>query len=186
MIGFIEVDAYCYLNRHATPPKHPNLAIMLLSNRYDGAPVEETKHVQALRKRPLAQRDDSLVGEEDSTVHHLVPIPEYLRQYGKKKGKKVRIIISMAPHLGVACAQSLLHLLITASQLAAMPMVANHLHYVVLSLGGTVELCMLSLCTRFEECSNCLRAIWYTRILPTPYYVVVSLDLERFHIIYYM
>ena len=73
-----------------------------------------------------------------------------------------------------------------SSQLAAMPMVANHLHYVVLSLGGTVELCMLSLCTRFEECSNCLRAIWYTRILPTPYYVVVSLDLERFHIIYYM
>eukprot|EP00731_Ephydatia_muelleri_P035329 Em0114g13a len=55
---------------------------------YDGAPVEENKHVRALRKRPLAQRDDSFVGEEDSTVHHLVPIPEYLRQYGKKKAKK--------------------------------------------------------------------------------------------------
>ena len=55
IIGFIEVDAfkaYCYFNRHATPPKHQdfieNLAIILLSNRYDGAPVEETEHVRVL------------------------------------------------------------------------------------------------------------------------------------------
>ena len=111
---------------------------MLLSNRYDGAPVEETKHVCALRKRPLAQKDYSIIEEEDSTVHHLVPIPEYLRQVWQKK-QKIRIIRSIAPHLGAACAQSLLHLLITAAQLAAMPMVANHLQYVVLSLGGTVH-----------------------------------------------
>ena len=85
--GFIEVDAVkenCYFNRHATPPKHQdfieNLAIILLSNRYDGDPVEETEYVRVLRKRPLAPRDDSFVEEEDSTVHHLVPIPEYLRQ----------------------------------------------------------------------------------------------------------
>ena len=63
IIGFIEVDAfkaYCYFNRHATPPKHPdfieNLAIMLLSNRYDGATVEETKHVRALRKTAIGTK----------------------------------------------------------------------------------------------------------------------------------
>ena len=42
--------------------------------------MEETEHVRVLRKRPLAPRDDSFVEEEDSTVHHIVPIPEYLRQ----------------------------------------------------------------------------------------------------------
>ena len=85
-----------------------------------------------------------------------VPIREYLQTSGTgNKKAKLRIIISMASHLGVACAQSLLQLLITAAQLAAMPMVANHLQCVVLSLGGTVQMCLLSLCTRFEECSNC-------------------------------
>ena len=79
---------------------------------------------------------------------------------------------------GVACAQSLLHLLITAAQLAAMPMVANHLQCVVLSLGGTVEMCMLSLCTIFEECSNCSTGHLTYMYSPNPYYVVnVSLDL---------
>ena len=75
-------------------------------------------------------------------------------RYNIKKQKQ-RIIRSMAPHLGVACTQSLLHLPITAVQLAAMPMVANHLQCVVLSLGGTVQMCMLSLCTIFEECTQC-------------------------------
>ena len=116
---------------------------------------EETKHVRALWKRPLAQRDDSFVEEEDFTVHHLVPIPEYLRQVRQKKAKTENHKKYGSSHFGVACAQSLLHLLITAAQLVAMPMVANHLQCVVLSLGGTVEMCMLSLCTRFEECSNC-------------------------------
>ena len=49
--------------------------------------MEETEHVRVLRKRPLAARDDSFVEEEDSTVHHLVPIPEYLRQVKHKKAK---------------------------------------------------------------------------------------------------
>ena len=40
---------------------------------------------------------------------------------------------------------------------------------VVLSLGGTVEMCMFSLCAIFGECSNCFAGhLAYTRILPTP------------------
>ena len=158
ILGFIEVDAfkaYCYFNKHANPPKHQdfieNLAIILLSNRYEGAHVEETEHVRVLRKRPLAARDDSFVEEEDFTVHHLVPIPEYLRQVQHKKAKteshkkhgsslRCRMCPKPAP---------------PAAQLAAMPMVTNHLQCVVLSLGKTAELCMLSLCTIFVECTQC-------------------------------
>ena len=49
--------------------------------------MEETDHVRVLRKRPLATRDDSFFEEEDSTVHHFVPIPEYLLQVQHKKAK---------------------------------------------------------------------------------------------------
>ena len=66
------------------------------------------------------------------------------------------------------------------------------------SLGGTVEMCMLSLCTRFDECSNCFtghlaytyhiagnfrgdKFSWFLRILVVRgLNFVVSVNLEIF------
>ena len=91
----IEVDAfqaYSYFNAHkCTPNKHQEfvekLAIALLTNKYEGAVAQDTKEVRLLRKRVRGVQQDESFEEENPTIHHIVPIAEYLREVNQKNKK---------------------------------------------------------------------------------------------------
>ena len=160
IIGFIEVDAfkaYCYFNRHATPPQSIKISLRIWLSFYYLIDMMEPlwRRPNMFDERDHWQPGMTALWKRKTPLSIILSLYQSISIRYNIKKQKQRIIRSMAPHLGVACAQSLLHLLITAAQLAAMPMVANHLQCVVLSLGESVEMCMLSLCTIFEECTQC-------------------------------
>ena len=96
IIGMIEVDAfkaYSYFNEHKCTPKYQEfvekLAIPLLTKKYEGSVSQDTE-VRLLRKRVKRIQQDESFEEENPTIHHIVPIAEYLREVNQKNENHIK------------------------------------------------------------------------------------------------